>query len=71
MRWLAAIGRELLGMFVDDGRDSVAILGWLAAMWLLSRQNLPSPLVPALLFAGLACILVESAARRARKGRAR
>jgi hypothetical protein len=71
MRRLAYIARELLAMFVDDGRDAATILAWVVVMWLLSRQNLPAAVAPVLLFAGLAAILVESAARRARKGRAR
>jgi hypothetical protein len=71
MRRLAYIARELLAMFVDDGRDAATILAWVVVMWLLSRQNLPAAVAPALLFAGLAAILVESTARRARKGRAR
>jgi hypothetical protein len=40
-------------------------------MWLLARQPLPPWVAPLVLFAGLAAILVESATRRARKGRVR
>jgi len=70
MPWLAAIARELLGLFVDDERHALTILVWLVAVWLLlPRLGLPPALPPAILFAGLVLILVESAARRARKGR--
>ncbi len=71
MRMLRTIAREAFGLFVDDGRDAATILVWLAAMWLLARQNLPPWVAPVALFAGLAAILVESATRRARKGRVR
>ena len=72
MGWTKAGARELLGLFVDDGSDAVAILLWLAAMWLLARHlGLPSALAPVLLFGGLVVILLTSAWRRARKGRAR
>jgi hypothetical protein len=70
MRWLTAIGRELLGLFVDDGRDALAILAWLVfAGLVLPRLNPPSAVPPSILFLGLAAILVASATRRARKGR--
>jgi hypothetical protein len=71
MRVLTTIAREAFGMFVDDGRDAATILVWLAAIWLLARQNLPPWVAPVVLFAGLAGILIESAVRRARKGRVR
>ncbi len=68
MRWIKAVVVEVFGLFVDDGSFAIAILIWLALSWLL----LPSVDVPAaakgpILFAGLAAIFVESAARRARK----
>ena len=67
MRWIGTVLREIFGLFVDDGSFAVAILVWLAIMWLV----LPRIAVPAfwngpVLFVGLALILVESAARRAR-----
>jgi len=71
MRVLTTIAREAVGMFVDDGRDAATILLWVAAMGLLSRLSLPPAVAPGLLFAGLAAILVESATRRARRGRVR
>ena len=68
MRWLRSIASELLGLFVDDWHDALAILVWLAAGWLLlPRLGLPGALPPVLLFAGLAVILLASALRRARR----
>ncbi len=70
MPWLKTAAGELLGLFVDDGNFALAIVVWLAAAWLLlPRLGLPPALPPAILFAGLVAILVESAARRARQGR--
>ena len=70
MKRMQAIASELFSLFVDDESYALAILLWLASAWLLlPRLDLPSALPPAILFAGLVLILVESAARRARKGR--
>ncbi len=67
MTWLKAIWSEFFGLFVDDGSFAVAILLWLAAAWLiLPRLGLPAAVPPAILFAGLVVILVESATRRTR-----
>jgi len=69
MTWLKTIWSELIGLFVDDGSLAVAVVTWLIAAWLLlPRLPLPPALPPAILFAGLALILVESALRRARQG---
>lgn len=70
MLWLKAIWSEFFGLFVDDGHFAIAILAWLLAAGLaLPRLGLPPGWPPAILFAGLVAILVESAARRARHGR--
>ncbi len=70
MTWIRVIWSEFFGLFVDDGSFAASVLLWLAAAWLiLPRIGLPPPLPPAILFAGLVAILVESAARRARGGR--
>jgi hypothetical protein len=67
MHWTRSIARELLGLFVDDGSFALAILVWLAVVWLLIRPlQLPIP-AGILLFLGLAAILVESVTRFARK----
>jgi hypothetical protein len=61
MRWLVPIGRELYGLFVDDGRFALIILLWLAIV-ALSQPLIPLPSVwrGAELFAGLALALVWS-----------
>ena len=64
MTRLKTIWSEFIGLFVDDGSLAVAVLAWLATAWL----PLPPALPPAILFAGLALILVESVLRRARQG---
>ncbi len=70
MTWLRTAAAETVGLFVDDGSFALAILLWLATCWLLlPRLGLPALWPPAILFAGLVLILVESAARRARTGR--
>ena len=69
MTWLKTIWSEFIGLFVDDGSLAVAVLAWLATAWLLlPKLPLPPALPPAILFAGLSLILVESALRRARRG---
>ena len=68
MTWLSTIWSEFIGLFVDDGSFAVAILAWLAFCWLvLPRLGLAPAWQPAILFVGLALILVESALRRARQ----
>lgn len=68
MRWIGTVLREIFGLFVDDGSFAVAILVWLAVVWLvLPRLAVPAVWVGPVLFAGLALILVESATRRARR----
>lgn len=59
---------EIYGLFVDDGIFAVAIIAWVALGWLvLPRLGLPAGWQGPILFLGLAAILVESAARRARR----
>lgn len=68
MRWLKTIVAEIFGLFVDDGAFALAIIVWLGAVWLvLPRLNVPTAWGGAILFAGLALILVESATRRSRQ----
>jgi hypothetical protein len=67
MKWLNNIFREIFGLFVDDGSFALAILIWLAVVrWAMPRLNIPSGITGVILFAGLALILTESAARYAR-----
>jgi hypothetical protein len=68
MRWIRTVLAELYGLFVDDGSFAVAILVWLGLCWLLlPRIGVPPGAMGPVLFVGLAAILVESAARRARR----
>lgn len=68
MRWFKAVLREVCGLFVDDGSFALAILVWLAIVWLvLSRVATLSVWCGPVLFAGLALILIWSAARRAKR----
>jgi hypothetical protein len=68
MSWIRTIFAELVGLFVDDGSFALAIVAWLGIAWLMLPQ------LPAagewkgpILFVGLAIVLVESVACRARR----
>jgi hypothetical protein len=63
MGWIAAIAREIWGLFVDDIGLAIASLIWIVLVW-LGGQWLGPAAGPAL-FAGLAVILLSSALRRA------
>lgn len=68
MKWIGTIVREVFGLFVDDGSFAVAILVWLALVGLgLPRLGVAAGWDGLLMFAGLALILVASAAQRARR----
>lgn len=68
MQWLKTVLNEVFGLFVDDGSFAIATLIWLGAVWLLlPRIDVPPAVKGPILFIGLAAILVESAARRARR----
>jgi hypothetical protein len=68
VKWLKNILREIFGLFVDDGSFALAILIWLALVrWATSHLNIPSRATGIILFAGLALILTESAARYSRR----
>jgi hypothetical protein len=68
MKWLKNILDEIFGLFVDDGSFALAILIWLALVrWATPHLNIPSRATGIILFAGLALILTESAARFSRR----
>lgn len=68
MRWLTSIAREVLGLFVEDGRFAGAILAWLAlAIVVLPRAGPGTRAAGPVLFAGLAAILVTSVLRYGRR----
>ena len=70
MKWLADAGRELVGLFVDDGSLALAVLAWVAIA-VLAFPVLPvdRSWLAVVLFAGLALILVENLLRTARRRR--
>lgn len=64
MDWLKTIAREVFGLFVDDGSFAGAILLWLLiALVVFPRVAAVGHWAGIALFAGLACILVESVLR--------
>lgn len=68
MPWVRAVMREVLGLFIDDGSYAAAIVVWLAIVWfVLPRLAIPESWQGPVLFAGLALILLDSVARRARR----
>ena len=68
MKWLKNILHEIFGLFVDDGSFALAILIWLALVrWATPHLNIPLHASGIILFAGLALILTESAARYSRR----
>ena len=72
MSALAAAGRTVLGLFVDDGWSALAIGALLAALLALkSNEWIEGPELQAALVAGTILILLESVARGARTGNRR
>ena len=68
MGWLKSIGREVIGLFVDDGSFAIAILVWAAFVVLVlahvvGHANWTGPA----LFSGLAFVLIESVVRFSRR----
>ncbi len=69
MSRLFGLLREAYGLVVDDATLAVAILAWIAVVWLLDRGGVLAPVWGGIvLFVGLALILIENAVRRARAG---
>lgn len=68
MKWIGTVVREVFGLFVDDGSFAIAILVWLVLVGLgLPRLGIAAGWDGLILFAGLALILVATAAQRARR----
>ena len=64
---LKTILAEIVGLFVDDARFALAVVVWTGLAWLvLPHLHAMGPWTGALLFLGLAYILVESALQCAR-----
>lgn len=67
MSWLRTVLAELWGLFVDDGRDALAIVGWLLLAWLvLPLLHLGGGWGAVLFAAGLMVLFVENVLRRSR-----
>ena len=65
---LRTVWNKLLKLFVDDQLYAVAILVWIALVWLAIKQTgIPSAWAAGALFAGLALIFVESVSRAGRR----
>lgn len=67
MKLLSAIGREILGLFVDDGALALHILGVVGAAGLASLLGAADAWVGGLLLIGLLVVLAESVRRSARR----
>jgi hypothetical protein len=68
MARLKSMLMEIFGLFVDDGSFALAILIWLiVAGWALPHLPLLAAWHAAILFVGLAAIVIESALRRSRR----
>ncbi len=68
MRFLRKMLGELFGLFVDDGAFAAAVVIWLAFVaLLLPRLNAARTWGGAVLFAGLAVILIASPSPRLRR----
>ena len=67
MAWISTALSEVVSLFVEDGSLALAILIWLALNGLvMSRFDALSAWQGAVLFTGLALILLENTWRRAR-----
>ena len=68
MQKLRTVWHEVVGLFVDDQLFALAILVWLALVWLIVKHSGIAPVWDAVtLFAGLAVLLVETTSRAARR----
>ncbi len=68
MKWLKSVGREVIGLFVDDGSFAVAIVVWVGLVVLILPRFVPGARwTGPLLFVGLALIVAESVLRFSRR----
>jgi hypothetical protein len=67
MTAFARLLNEFISLFVDDGSLAATILIWIALCGLFMPSSLRGPFEGAILFGGLALILLENAARGARR----
>lgn len=67
MSVIRTIIAELVGLFIDDGLFAAAVVIWILLIGLVAPTlDVPALWRSVLMFAGLAVILIESVARRAR-----
>lgn len=66
MKWGVAVVKAIWALFVDDAVFVAVAIVWLALMVLLATTGLHSRWDGALLFCGLALILVHGALRKTR-----
>jgi hypothetical protein len=69
MRWLKNTVLELWGLFVDDASFAVAIVAWIVIGVFVLRRCVPPPWPGPVFFLGIAVVLIENAARSARRSR--
>jgi hypothetical protein len=70
MRAIAAVLRELVGLFVDDDSLVLAVLLWIGAVALgVAMRLMPAGLIAIVFPLGLAIVLMENALRSARRRR--
>ena len=67
MKWLAAAGREIAGLFVEDAGFALGILAWVVLAALVLRDPAGDPWRGAVLLGGLLALLVENVLRAARR----
>ena len=68
MKWLAAAGREIAGLFIEDAGFALGILAWVAlAAFVVRELPVGDPWRAAILLAGCLALLVENVLRAARK----
>jgi hypothetical protein len=68
MKTIVTIGRELLGLFVDDGALAFAILAVVIVCVGLNVAGASSLVVGTTLFLGCIAVLIESVWRASRNG---
>jgi hypothetical protein len=71
MSALAAIARELVGLFVEDGSLALAVVALVALAIAAAALGVPRAAVGVLLLAGSLAVLVENILRARRKPRPR
>ena len=70
MRWLPTVGREVWGLFVEDGSFAAAIVVWVAVVVFgVRKAGLSTHWGGVALFGGLALVLIENVLRYARRTR--